>query len=98
MMNIKVYQSGLKFLLIDAVQKLFNGDVEFENSLDHGVLATVKIDKVLDDDDINKIKEFMKKLVEKNIPFNKKNISKKDGSAVFFYKFIIVFYAVVMRR
>ncbi len=79
MMNIKVYQSGLKFLLIDAVQKLFNGDVEFENSLDHGVLATVKIDKVLDDDDINKIKEFMKKLVEKNIPFNKKNISKKDA-------------------
>ena len=79
MMNIKVYQSGLKFLLIDSVQKLFNGDVEFENSLDHGVLATVKIDKVLDDDDINKIKDFMKKLVEKNIPFNKKNISKKDA-------------------
>ena len=78
-MNIKVYQSGLKFLLIDAVSKLYNGEVIYENSLDHGVLATIKADKIIDNKEIIKIKEFMEKLVEKDIPFNKKIVSVKDA-------------------
>ena len=49
-MNIKVYQSGLKFLLIDAVAKLYNGEVIYEHSLDHGVLATIKADKIVGSD------------------------------------------------
>ena len=78
-MNIKVYQSGLKFMLIDAVSKLFNGEVIYENSLDHGVLATINLDRHLEEEDVEKIKEFMHKLVEKNIPFKKKIVSKKDA-------------------
>jgi uridine kinase len=78
-MNIKVYQSGLKFMLIDAVSKLYNGEVIYENSLDHGVLATINLDRHLEEEDVEKIKEFMHKLVEKNIPFNKKIVSKKDA-------------------
>ena len=78
-MNIKVYQSGLKFLLIDAVAKLYNGEVIYENSLDHGIFATIKADKIIDDKEIVKIKEFMNLLVEKNIPFNKKIVEKKDA-------------------
>ena len=36
-MNLKIYQSGLKFMFINAVKRLFNGEVYFEHSLDHGI-------------------------------------------------------------
>ena len=40
-MNLKVYQAGLKFMLVNAVKRLYNGEVIFHHSLDHGIYATI---------------------------------------------------------
>ena len=40
-MNIKIYGAGLKFMLCNAVKRLYNGEVIFHHSLDHGIYATI---------------------------------------------------------
>ena len=46
-MNLKVYQAGLKFMLVNAVKRLYNGEVIFHHSLDHGIYATIITNKVI---------------------------------------------------
>ena len=43
-MNIKIYQSGLKFMLCNAVKRLYDGEVEFRHSLDHGICVKIFAD------------------------------------------------------
>lgn len=83
-MNLKIYQAGLKFMLINTVKRLFNGEVSFEHSLDHGIYGTIKASVPIDQVALNKIKEQMTSMVQQNIPFNKKIVSKKE--AYDFYK------------
>ncbi len=83
-MNLKIYQSGLKFMFINAVKRLFNGEVYFEHSLDHGIYGEIQASVPIDQAALNKIKEHMKVMVGQNIPFEKKIVSKKE--AYEFYK------------
>lgn len=78
-MNIKVYQSGLKFVLINAVKRLYGGDVVFQHSLDHGIYASIICDTIIDKEELLRLKKYMDVMVEKNIPFNKKIVSKKEA-------------------
>ena len=83
-MNLKIYQAGLKFMFINAVKRLFNGEVYFEHSLDHGISGTIEATLPIDQDALNKIKEYMTVMVSQNLPFEKKIVSKKE--AYEFYK------------
>lgn len=85
-MNIKVYQSGLKFMVLNTVKRLYDGEVLFKHSLDHGIVFRVytKNNTIIERNDALKIKKYMDHMVEKNIPFNKKVVKKED--AVKFYK------------
>lgn len=78
-MDTKVYQSGLKFMLFDAVKKLYNGDVSFHYSLDKAIYATIESETVITKSEMARIKKFMLSLVDSNIPFNKKMVSKADA-------------------
>lgn len=78
-MNERVYQSGLKFLFLNAIKHLYHGDVIFHHSLDKGICATIISDELIDEKEIDKIKKYMLKLVEKDIPFRKKVIRKKEA-------------------
>lgn len=78
-METKIYQSGLKFLLFDAVKKLYNGEVKFHYSLDKALYATIECDIPITKMEMAKIKKFMLALVENNIPINKKVVSKADA-------------------
>ena len=78
-MNNKEYVAGLKFLLYVAVKELYNGDVLFHHSLDKGIYTTIKSDTTIGKEEVNKIKEYMKSLVEKDIPIEKKMVTKKDA-------------------
>ena len=83
-MNLKVYQAGLKFMLTNAVKRLFNGEVFFEHSLDHGIYGTIKASVPIDQAALGRVKDHMNQMVKMNIPFEKKIVSKKD--AYDFYK------------
>ena len=83
-MNLKIYQAGLKFMLINAVKRLFNGEVFFEHSLDHGIYGEIFAPVQIDQPALNKIKEQMVSMVQQNIQFNKKIVSKQE--AYDFYK------------
>ena len=69
-MNSKVYQSGLKFMLLNTVKRLYNGDVIFHHSLDKGIYATIVSSVTIDQNEMSKIKNHMISMVNSNIPFN----------------------------
>ena len=83
-MNLKIYQSGLKFMLINTVKRLFDGEVYFEHSLDHGISGSIEANVPIDQNNLNKIKDYMNTMVSQNLPFEKKIVSKKE--AYEFYK------------
>lgn len=85
-MNSKIYQAGLKFMLINAIKRLYKGDVIFHHSLDHGIYATIITDKVINEFEVANIKQCMVRMVNSNIPFNKKVIGKKEAYEFFLKK------------
>ena len=83
-MNIKVYQQGLKFLFINAVKKLYKGEVFFQNSLDHGIQAEIQSEINITEREVEEIKKEMNRMISANLPIHKRIVSKKD--AYDFYK------------
>lgn len=78
-MNIKVYQSGLKFMLVNAVKRLYGGEVIFHHSLDKGICASIISEQIIDKDELKRLKNYMNVLVKNNIPFKKLLVSKKEA-------------------
>ena len=59
-MNRKVYQAGLKFMLCNAVKKLYNGEVIFHHGLDHGIYSEIICDELIDIQELKRIKKSKK--------------------------------------
>lgn len=70
----KIYQSGLKFLMILAAKALWNKTVIFKYSIDKGIYA--EIDKKLTDKDILDLRIKMEEIVADDYPI-KKCVTKK---------------------
>ncbi len=85
-MNVKIYGAGLKFMLCNAIKRLYNGEVVFHHSLDHGIYATIISETIINEDEIKKIKSTMDAMVQKDIPFNKKVIGKQEAYDFFMKK------------
>ena len=83
-MSNKEYAAGLKFLLYVAVKDLFNGEVFFHHSLDKGIYTTIECKEIIDKEKLLNIKNYMKKLVDKDIPIVKRIVKKEDA-----YKYLI---------
>ena len=76
----KIYKSALKYILIVAINDLYeNVNIYFEHSIDKGICFRIDIDKLLNEDDLEKIKKQMHTLIKEDIPFKKINVSKKDA-------------------
>lgn len=73
----KIYQSGLKFILIMAVRELWGKNVYFKYSIDKGVYA--EIDKKLSDEDILELKIKMEEYVNYDFAINKRVTRKSDA-------------------
>ena len=78
-MSNKEYAAGLKFLLYVAVKDLFNGEVFFHHSLDKGIYTTIECKEIIDKEKLLNIKNYMKKLVDKDIPIVKRIVKKEDA-------------------
>jgi len=73
----KIYQAGLKFLLILAAKHLWKKDIIFKYSLDKGIYA--EIDKELDDDSIKELKEKMLEIVSYDYPMKNCITTREDA-------------------
>ncbi len=85
-MNTKIYAAGLKFMLCNAVKRLYGGEVIFHHSLDHGVYATIVSEKIVNEAELKNLKNYMDIMVTQDIPFNKKVVSKKEAYDFFVKK------------
>lgn len=81
----KIYKSGLKFVLIKAVEELYKGlaTVTFEHSIDKGICFTIFGNCSFDQKSIGQIKERMNKIITKDYLFEKVNVLKKDAIEYF---------------
>lgn len=73
----KIYQAGLKFLLVIATKLLWNKEVTFKYSLDKGIYG--EIDKKLSNEDILELKTKMRELVSYGYPIKKCITSRNDA-------------------
>ena len=78
-MSNKEYAAGLKFLLYVAVKDLFDGEVFFHHSLDKGIYTTIECKEIIDKEKLLNIKNYMKELVDKDIPIVKRIVKKEDA-------------------
>lgn len=77
----KIYKSGLKHILIVAINELYGKSTQvfFEHSIDKGICFTIRHDSILDDEDLKKIKRKMKQIINADLPLKKINVTKKDA-------------------
>lgn len=73
----KMYQAGLKFLLLIAAKLLWNGEVFYKYSLDKGIYA--EFDKKITDEDINDLKIKMREIISDSYAFKKCITTRKDA-------------------
>ena len=71
-------------MLINTVKRLYDGEVFFEHSLDHGIYGVIEAKTPIDQEALKTIKEYMTTMVSQNLPFDKQIVSKKE--AFEFYK------------
>ena len=73
----KVYESGVLFILIKSFKDVLNSTIIVEHSIDKGIY--IKSDKKINDLIIEKIKNRMNELINKDIPIEKLLINRKDA-------------------
>ena len=76
----KIYKAGLKFLFEVALLETFPElEISYEHSVPRGMLGVVSGDKILTQDDLNKIKSKMADLVKEDEKIEKINVSPKEA-------------------
>lgn len=75
----RIYERGLIFLYIKAVKDVFDTDVAIKHSIDRGIYTEIVKDIELTDEDIVKLENHMKDLVNKKIPFEKLSVSRLEA-------------------
>ena len=76
----KIYKAGLKFLFEVALLETFPElEISYEHSVPRGMLGVVSGNKILTQDDLNKIKSKMADLVVEDEKIEKINVSPKEA-------------------
>ena len=79
----KKYQSGMKFLLYVAVRHLGYEDINYLHSIDKGLYSKIIAPRTLNNEDIEKIKEYINELINKNLKITKKDVINLRGFIFF---------------
>ena len=81
----KIYKAAIKFILEVALKTIIpSSDIDFLHSVPGGMLAEIKVNKILTDTDISEIKKEMANIIDEDDEFKKYNILKKE--AIDFYE------------
>lgn len=80
----RIYQRSLTFLLIEAAYELFPGAVvSIEHSLGKGLYCEIKKEPALSAADVAAIEQRMRRLVEMDLPFKKRQATPAEAEQVF---------------
>ena len=75
----RIYQNSVSFVYLKAINEVLgNVRVEIQNSLNKGIYTEIKTRRPLTLDDVAKIEEKMRELVEADIPFERKILTRED--------------------
>lgn len=76
----KIYKSGLEFIFEVALKEVFPDlEITYQHSVPKGFLGEIIGNRILNQEDLGKIKEVMARIVSDDIRFKKLNIKKKDA-------------------
>ena len=82
-LNSASYCSSLSFLLIAACRQLLGRDIALRHSISDAYYWEFQDGGNISDDEINCLSDYMKELINKDIPFEKKMISLKEARSIF---------------
>lgn len=75
-----MYKAAIKFIFEVALKNVLkSADVNFLHSVPGGMLGEIKYNRILTIEDLSQIKKEMANIIDKDLPFKKYNISKKDA-------------------
>ncbi|GAA0728045.1 nucleoside kinase [Clostridium malenominatum] len=82
--GMRTYVRTLQFILIKSVLNVFpEATISIEHSLSKGLYCEIHKEKPLSKEDVVKIKENMKELVERNSTINKVSVKKEEAIKIF---------------
>lgn len=82
--GMRIYQRGLSFVLVKAVKDMYpSSNVNIEHSLSRGFYCEIEDSRPILKDDLKKIEDHMRYLIEQDIPFVKKKMKKEDMMTLF---------------
>ena len=81
----KIYKSGLEFIFEAALKEAFPElDIVYKHSVPKGFLGEIVGERIINAEDLSKIKGIMARIISENLIIKKLNIKKKD--ALLYYK------------
>lgn len=82
--GLKAYIRTLQFILIKAVLDIFpKAKISIEHSLSKGIYGEIEKETPLNEQEIIKIKDKMKDLINLNLPINKVTVKKEEAIKIF---------------
>ncbi len=82
--GLRIYQRSLIFVLIKAAKDLFpKRQLYVEHSLGRGIYCELHGESALNKEEVHQIKERMKKIIQLDLPIEKKQVSKKQAEEIF---------------
>ena len=80
----KIYKSGLEFIFEVALKETFsNLEITYQHSVPKGFLGEIIGDKVITQDDLQRIKSKMAEIIQADLPIKKLTIKKKEAIEYF---------------
>lgn len=80
----RIYQRSIAFVFIRAAMELFSGcEVSVEHSISKGLYCEIRYKRELIEEDIQRIEQRMKEIIEENVPFEKERVSVDEAKQNF---------------
>ena len=80
----RIYQRSIAFVFIRASMELFSGcEVSVEHSISNGLYCEIHYKRALLEEDIKRIEQRMKEIIEENVPFEKEKVSVDEAKQNF---------------
>jgi len=80
----RIYQRSISFVFIRASMELFSGcEVSVEHSISKGLYSEIHYKRALLEEDIKRIEQRMKEIIEENVPFEKEKVSVDEAKQNF---------------
>ena len=75
--GIRVYESGLIFILIEAFKNVLKSDIEIKYSMEKAIYAQTK--KKISKESLDKVSDEMKSIIKKDLPIKKNLVNRIDA-------------------